>query len=192
MRLSFKLLGSLTLGLCLAGSALSIGCASESTEESGDTTADITGTLGNARACAIESAYLAASVGDFTVLTKDELPFPTYSPIEYFTTYASLNVPGVGTIYYVENPISGDSGFGGITGTFYEPSGRIILTSYTGTAPTRFFAITGGELACSGSPGHTDAGTKDSSTPPHPGADGGSSEASAPHPHPVSDASAHD
>lgn len=195
MRLSFKLLGALSLGLALAGSALSIGCAAEPSGDDADSTsADITGSLGNARACAVEKAYLAADVSDFTIVKKTDIPFPL--PItpeaEYFATFASFQAAGVGTIYYAEAPVFFDGGSAStIYGYFYDASGKMLLVSSNDGDTSSFYSASTSPLACGGTPGHADAGTKDSSVVHPPHADGGS-EASAPHPHPVSEAGAHD
>lgn len=180
MRLSFKLLGSLTLALCLTGSALSIGCASEpAAADDGSASSDISGPLSDARTCAIEKAYLAAEVDDFTMLTREQLPFAAgVVSGDYYSTYASLAVPGVGTVYYIEQPYFGDGGSAAIAGTFYDATGHVLMTSFSDNgAPTRFFTLIGGrELSCGGSPG-----TKDAGPAPHPVGEGGA-------PHPIYDA----
>lgn len=159
--LRFLASASLVTSLC---TAFAVGCAAPDDEaDSASSTSDITGTLVQARACAIRDAYIAADVSDFHVLPNAEaLPFRDYPTENTWATYATFDVPGVGTVYYIERTTYFTAG-SSVSGQFYDAQGNVLAGSLPATM--QFWSPQGGMLTCSGP---TPGPTTDASHPPIP------------------------
>lgn len=123
--------------LALGLGVLTVACAREA--ERAETSPDeLTGSVSNARGCAVKKAYGAAELDDLTLITKADLPTPitTSSP----TSLSKMNVASVGDVFVVEE---------GPTTSFYDRNGSLVARA-TNATPMTWSGASGGSLACDG------------------------------------------
>lgn len=142
----------LLLGFNVAVAGLAFACTAP-TDGAGSSANDITGSLANAKACAVQDSYEAAQLSAFQNATKSDLPstITTSNP----TSVARFTVANVGPVWVVEenNLIS-----------FYDAMGTVVAraseqgsTSLTWFQPNNQPTVCHGASSSSGSPG-VDAG----------------------------------
>lgn len=130
-------------------SAFTLGCSAETTEEQSSSASEINGSLVEAQGCAVKNAYLAADVGDFTVVQPTDIPFHVPAPASAKVIYARFPVEGLGDVYYVEySYLPPDAGPGATidVGTFFDRTGRTLLVNNTYAHRTNFFLPGHGDL----------------------------------------------
>ncbi|MFO0741467.1 MAG: hypothetical protein U0270_36560 [Labilithrix sp.] len=162
MNTFLRITASVSLVAALFG-AFTIGCSAESTEEQSSSASEINGSLVEAQGCAVKNAYLAADVGDFTVVQSTDIPFHAPAPASAKVIYARFPVEGLGDVYYVEySYLPPDAGPGASieVGTFYDRTGHSLLVNNTYAHRTSFFLPGhGGPLQCeSGSSSSSSSG----------------------------------
>lgn len=160
-----RLAGFVAVGTALLGSAFALGCAADGDDENGAQESDIQGSLGNAQACAVRDAYARATVRDFKIITAHDLPFPSGVPTHALrSSYAVLEVPGIGSVYYVEYTVVADGGADPyvVVGTFRDTRGQTLLRSAGSTSRMSFYSPAG-PLVCGGASSSSSSSSSGSS-----------------------------
>ncbi|MFO0741007.1 MAG: hypothetical protein U0270_34230 [Labilithrix sp.] len=123
--------------LALGFGVLAVACGHEA-ERAETSSDDLTGSVSNARGCAVKKAYGAAELDDLTLITKADLPTPitTSSP----TSLSKMLVASVGDVFVIEE---------GPTTSFYDRNGSLVARA-TNATPMIWSGANGGSLSCDG------------------------------------------
>lgn len=126
--------------LSAAIASFAIACTSSSTEDSASSDDALTGSLANAKACAVKDAYAAAQLSAFKTAAKTELPGVQQSAS---SALSKFDVKDVGTVFVSED---------GATMSFYDANGALLAKAATGGADLVWSQPSNQPLSCSAQP----------------------------------------
>jgi hypothetical protein len=147
-----------------------VACAVLPEDEGESDAANLTGSLANAKGCAVRDAYARAELTDLANVSFDELPAAVRAAVGSdagdFGATAKFDVPGVGVVYIVESsPLEGNSIL-----TLADAHGTVVVMAAAKADSTVWFLKGAGELQCASPPPPP---PPDEAGAPNPAADAG-------------------